>query len=89
MNLIYADSYASARAFARQQDLMPGDWKWISDKSVFRQYQRADIYKAPRWHAHPHRADIDKALEDMARAHRLGSLNDLSGGFGNLGMSGG
>ena len=31
MNLVYARSYPSARIFALHHDLMPGDWKWISD----------------------------------------------------------
>ena len=79
MHLIYADNYASARTFALHQELMPGDWKWIHDPAVIRAYPRADIYKAPRWQAHPHRTDIDAALTLAAARHRLGALTDLSG----------
>ena len=79
MHLIYADSYANARTFARHQDLMPGDWKWINDAGAIRAYPRADVYKAPHWQAHPRRAGIDAALAIAAGRHRLGALTDLSG----------
>ena len=36
MNLIYSRSYAAARTFALHHELMPGDWKWISDAGVLR-----------------------------------------------------
>lgn len=77
MHLIYADRYANARAFARHQELMPGDWTWIRDPAVIRAHPRADIYKAPRWEAHPRRGEIDTALRLAAERHRLGTITDL------------
>jgi hypothetical protein len=44
MNLIYSPNYASARSFALAQELAPGDWKWLSDGRVVREYPRADVY---------------------------------------------
>jgi len=88
MNLVYAHSRASARTFALHHDLMPGDWKWISDAGVVRQHSRADVYVAPDWSAHPHREDIDPALQRAFRAHRLGAINDYSRGSMTLGVSG-
>lgn len=89
MNLIYSRSYASARTFALHHELMPGDWKWISDAGVLRQHARADVYVAPQWQEHPQRAQIDLALRQASRDHRLGTLNDCSSGSGNtLGVSG-
>ena len=78
MHLIYADSRASARTFARHQDLMPGDWTWLHDPATLRAHPRADVTKAPRWEAHPRRAEIDAALALAASRHRLGRLTDLS-----------
>jgi hypothetical protein len=90
MNLIYSHSYTSARTFAMDHELMPGDWKWIHDTDVIRQYPRADVYKAPKWDAHPHRAEIDEALEFARTKHRLGALNDFSASSSStLGVSGG
>ena len=77
MNLIYANSYASAHTFALSQELAAGDWKWISDGRVIRDYPRADVYKVPRWDANPHRADIDAALDHARAARRLGSLTNF------------
>lgn len=89
MNLIYARNYASARTFALHHDLMPGDWTWISDARVLRQHARADVYVAPEWQAHPQRAQIDLALRQAARDHRLGALNDCSSESGGaFGVSG-
>ena len=87
MNLIYAHSYASARVFALHHDLMPGDWKWISDPGVVRQNAWADVHVAPRWQQHPHRDEIDQALQRARKAHRLGTVNDC-GGATTLGVSG-
>ncbi len=78
MNLIYSSNYASARSFALAQELAPGDWKWIKDGRVIREYPRADIYKVPRWDANPHHADIDAALDRARESRRLGSLIDYS-----------
>jgi hypothetical protein len=78
VNLIYAPSLASARNFARGQELMPGDWKWINDGRVVRAYPRSDIYKLRGYAANPHHDEIDAAL-DLARSRRrLGSLYDYS-----------
>jgi hypothetical protein len=88
VNLIYARSHASARTFALHHDLMPGDWKWISDSSVVRQHSRADVYVAPDWNGHPHRDDIDPALQRAHKAHRLGAINDFSHGTTTLGVPG-
>lgn len=89
MNLIYSRSYAAARTFALHHELMPGDWKWISDAGVLRQHSRADVYVAPQWQDHPQRAQIDQALRQASRAHRLGTINDFSSAGGNsLGVSG-
>jgi len=78
VNLIYAPSYTIARNFARGQELMPGDWKWINDSRVVRAYPRSDIYKLRDFSANPHHADIDAALDLARRRHRLGSLYDYS-----------
>ena len=78
MNLIYSDSYTTARTFALAQELAPGDWKWINESRVLRDYPRADVYKVPHWEANPHRADIDAALERAQHEHRLGTLTDYS-----------
>ena len=88
MNLIYSHSYASARIFALHQELMPGDWKWISDGGVVRQNSRADIYIAPRWQDHPQRSAIDEALQRAQRDHRLGTVTDCGSGGTTLGISG-
>lgn len=78
MNLIYAHNYASAHSFALLQDLAPGDWKWINDARVVKDYPRADVYKVSRWEANPRRGEIDAALEQARKAHRLGTLTDYS-----------
>lgn len=78
MNLIYSNSYAAARDFALAQELAPGDWKWINDGQVVRQYPRADVFKVRRWEANPHRAEIDEALERAGQRHRLGTVIDTS-----------
>jgi len=78
LNLIYAPSLASARNFARGQELMPGDWKWINDGRVVRAYPRSDIYKLRDFSANPHREDIDAALALARSRHRLGCLYDYS-----------
>ncbi|MBB1087834.1 hypothetical protein H4F99_04945 [Lysobacter sp. SG-8] len=88
MNLIYARSFATARAFAHTEELMPGDWKWIQDADTIRQYPRAHIYKLPRWQENPHRVWIDAALQRAADAHRLGLLTDIELGSDTLGISG-
>jgi hypothetical protein len=88
MNLVYARSYPSARIFALHHDLMPGDWKWISDAGVIRQHSRADVYVAPDWNSHPRRDDIDPALQRALKSHRLGAINDCSRGTTTLGVSG-
>jgi hypothetical protein len=78
MNLIYSNNYATARTFAQAQELAPGDWKWINEGRVLRDYPRADIYKIAHWEANPHRADIDAAMERAQHEHRLGTLTDYS-----------
>jgi len=78
VNLIYAPTLTSARNFARGQELMPGDWKWINDSRVVRAYPRSDIYKLRDFSANPHHDDIDAALELARSRHRLGSLYDYS-----------
>ncbi|HET6603889.1 MAG TPA: hypothetical protein VFG21_06685 [Xanthomonadaceae bacterium] len=78
MNLIYSNSYSTARTFAFAQELAPGDWKWIKDSRVLRDYPRADVYKVTRWEANPHRTDIDAALQRAQKEHRLGTLIDYS-----------
>jgi hypothetical protein len=78
MNLIYSNNYATARSFALSQDIAPGDWKWINDARVVREYPRADVYKLSRWEANPHRADIDAALQRAQQDRRLGTLTDYS-----------
>ncbi|GAB3344318.1 hypothetical protein [Marilutibacter aestuarii] len=88
MHLIYSRSAAAARAFAHDEALMPGDWKWIQDADTVRQYPRAHISKLPRWQENPHRAWIDVALQRAADAHRLGPLTDLETGGETLGISG-
>ena len=78
MNLIYAPNLTSARNFARGQELMPGDWKWINDSRVVRAYPRSDIYKLRGYDANPHHDDIDAALDMLRKRRRLGSLYDYS-----------
>jgi hypothetical protein len=78
MNLIYSHNYAAARAFAHNQELVPGDWRWINDARVLKHYPRADIFKVPHWESNAHRADIDAALKRAEKEHRLGMLTDLS-----------
>lgn len=78
MNLIYSDNYTSARAFARAQDLAAGDWRWINDARVLKDFPRADVYKVSHWEDNPHRADIDAALQRALKEHRLGMLTDYS-----------
>ena len=78
MNLIYSHNYTTARAFALNLGLVPGDWKWINDARVLRDYPRADIHRVSHWEANPHRADIDAALHHAQKAHRLGTLTDYS-----------
>ena len=78
MNLIYSHNYATARTFALANELAPGDWKWIHDGRVLRDYPRADIYKVTRWESNPHRDDIDAALQRAEKEHRLGTLTDYS-----------
>ena len=79
MNLIYADNYRNASTFALHQDLMPGDWTWIRDAATVRAYPRADLCMAPHWDAHPHRVQIDAALDHARGQHRIGTVTDLSG----------
>ena len=78
MNLIYSHNYTTARAFALDLGLVPGDWKWISDARVLKDYPRADIHRVSHWEANPHRADIDAALLHAQKAHRLGTLTDYN-----------
>jgi hypothetical protein len=78
MNLIYSSNYATARTFAMRQELMPGDWKWINDGRAIRDFPRADVWKVPHWDAHPHRTDIDAALQHAREKRRLGALMDYS-----------
>jgi hypothetical protein len=78
VNLIYAPTLTSARSFARGQDLMPGDWKWINDGRVIHAYPRSDIYKLPGCGANPHHDEIDAALDQARSRHRLGSVYDYS-----------
>lgn len=78
MNLIYSNSYATARTFALAQELAPGDWKWINDGQVIRQHPRADVFKVAHWEANPHRAEIDEALKHAEKRHRLGTVIDYS-----------
>lgn len=89
MNLIYSHSYASARAFAQHHEFMPGDWKWLQDADLLRRHPRSDVYKVERWQANAHRDQIDEALDRARKAHRLGSLNEVDGAAGTLGVSGG
>ena len=85
MNLIYSHSYHSARAFAYKQELAAGDWKWINDGSVIRDYPRSDIYVIPRWDENPHRRDIDAAIAHMRDKRRLGHVSDYARGEVRLG----
>ena len=78
MNLIHASNPSSARSFALANELMPGDWKWIKDARVIREYPRADVYKLPQCDSNPQHADIDAALERARQKRRLGSLFDYS-----------
>ena len=86
MNLIYSHSYTSARIFAQQHEFMPGDWKWLQDADIIRQHPRAEVFKAERWDANPHRDKIDEALARALKTHRLGTLHDVDDG-GTLGVS--
>ena len=79
MNLIYSHNYAAARAFALNQELVPGDWKWIKDARVLKDYPRADVYKVSHWEDNAHRVDIDKALHRAEKEHRLGMITDYTG----------
>ena len=88
MNLIYSHDYATAHAFAMDEELMPGDWKWIQDGDVIRQYPRATIYKLACWKENPQRWRIDIAMQRAAETHRLGTLVDVVEGTGTLGISG-
>jgi hypothetical protein len=88
MHLIYSHNYATARGFAERNDFMPGDWKWIQDADVVRQYPRADVFKVAHWDANPHRAQIDEALQRARESHRLGSVTDVDAGGSTLGVSG-
>ncbi|QDH68961.1 hypothetical protein [Marilutibacter alkalisoli] len=88
MNLIYSHNYATARAFAMREELMPGDWQWLRDAGVIRQYPRANVFKVPRWEANPRREQIDLALQRAAESHRLGTLTDVGEGSSTLGISG-
>jgi hypothetical protein len=88
MNLIYSHNYSTARAFAQHEEFMPGDWKWIQDAGVVRQYPRAGIFKVPHWEANPRREQIDLALRRAAETHRLGTLTDVGEGASTLGISG-
>jgi hypothetical protein len=78
MNLIYASNYAAARSFALGQELAPGDWKWIKDGRVIRDYPRADVYRLQHWDANPHRTEIDAALAHARERRRLGTFIDFS-----------
>jgi hypothetical protein len=78
MNLIYSHNYATARTFALANELAAGDWKWINDARVVRNYPRSDVYKVAHWEANPHRDDIDAALQRALKEHRLGTLTDYS-----------
>lgn len=88
MHLIYAHNYMAARNFALAHEFMPGDWAWLHDAGVLRQYPRADIYKAPRWEANPLRPQIDEAIERARRERRLGTVVEPDGDSGTLGVSG-
>ena len=79
MNLIYSHNQAAARAFALAQELAPGDWRWIHDGGIVRDFPRCDVYKIAHWEDNPHRADIDEALHRAQHEHRLGQLIDYSG----------
>lgn len=78
MQLIYASTQAAARTFALSQEFAPGDWTWIKDDRVIRDYPRSDIYKVPHWDANPKRVDIDAALDRARRKRRLGNITDYS-----------
>lgn len=78
MQLIYAPSYRSASLFARQNDLMPGDWRWINGPRALVDYPRAELYKIPHWDDHPLRAQIDDAVQLATRKRRLGRVTDVS-----------
>ena len=78
MQLIYAHSYRSAGLFARQIDLMPGDWRWIDGPRAVSDYPRAELYKAPHWDHHPLRDQIDAAVQHAAKKRRLGPITDYS-----------
>ena len=78
MNLIYSHNYTTARAFALDLGLVPGDWKWINDARVLKDYPRADIHRVSHWEANPHRADIDAAMHRAQKDHRLGPLTDYN-----------
>ncbi|MFL6591992.1 MAG: hypothetical protein ACJ8GK_04695 [Luteimonas sp.] len=78
MQLIYAHDYRSASLFARQNDLMPGDWRWINGPRAVSDYPRAEVYKIPRWNSHPLREAIDAAVQRASKKRRLGPITDYS-----------
>jgi hypothetical protein len=78
MQLIYAHTYRSASLFARQNDLMPGDWRWINGPRAVSDFPRSELYKVPHWDRHPLREQIDIAMQLAARKRRLGHVTDLS-----------
>lgn len=78
MQLIYAHDYRSASLFARQNDFMPGDWRWINGPRALSDYPRAELYKIPHWDSHPLRAQIDAAVQRAERRHRIGRVTDVS-----------
>ena len=78
MQLIYAHNYRSASLFARQNDLMPGDWRWINGPRAVSDHPRAEVYKIPRWDNHPLRAQIDAAVQRATSKRRLGAVTDYS-----------
>lgn len=88
MHLIYSHNYATARAFAQRNEFMPGDWKWIQDADIVRQYPRADVYKVGHWGANPHRDKIDEAIERARESRRLGTVNEVDAGGSTLGVAG-
>jgi hypothetical protein len=88
MHLIYSHNYATARTFALRNEFMPGDWKWIQDADIVRQYPRADVYKVTHWEANPHRDTIDEAIARARASHRLGTVSEVDAGGSTLGVSG-
>lgn len=78
MQLIYAHNYRSASLFARQNDLMPGDWRWINGPRAVSDNPRAEVYKIPHWDDHPLRHQIDAAVQRATSKRRLGTITDYS-----------